>query len=276
MQRSELLPIFIGRGNEGYYMRVAVQLAYDGRSYHGYARQPHVNTVEGEILGALLNNGYITTPQEGRFRSASRTDKGVSALCNVITFTTNKTIDTLLQDLSNSSSSLIAYGLTEVDEDFNPRYAHLRQYRYYLPMEGLDIDGMLSTASLFTGTHDFTNFAKIEPRKNPVRTIENIVFIKNSSLLAIDFFAQTFLWHQIRRMIAAMINVNKGKFSTEEIKDGLEKPDEKMDFGLAPAEPLILTDIDYGFEFEHVHGKRNIKYIENRILRNLDVSPVKY
>jgi tRNA pseudouridine38-40 synthase len=255
-------------------MRIAVKLAYDGRKYHGYARQPHLKTVEGEILDALINNNYFSTLQEGKLRSASRTDKGVSALCNIITFTTDKKIDSLLQDLSDHSPSLIAYGLTRVDEGFNPRYAHLRHYRYYLPLEGLNMDEMLSTAALFTGTHDFTNFARIESMKNPVRTIENILFTANSSLLSIDFFAQTFLWHQIRRIIAALVKVNQEKCTMMELKDALDNPSTKIDFGLAPAEPLVLQQLWYKVAFEHDPDKvRAVNQLEHRLIRSLNIHP---
>ncbi|MCX6667696.1 MAG: hypothetical protein NTV74_05605, partial [Euryarchaeota archaeon] len=67
----------------------------------------------------------------------------------------------------------------------------------------------------------------------------------------IDFYAQTFLWHQIRRVVSALEKAISGKLEKEQIIDALANPDKKVDFGLAPAEPLILREIIYDFEFEY-------------------------
>ena len=79
-------------------MRIAVKFAYDGRIFHGYARQPHLKTVDGELINALMKYGIIHDTEESRFRSASRTDKGVSALCNVIASNTDFTKNRILTD----------------------------------------------------------------------------------------------------------------------------------------------------------------------------------
>ena len=60
-------------------MRVAVKIAYNGKQFLGYARQPLLKTVEGDIIQNLEKKGIINSAKEALFRSASRTDKGVSA-----------------------------------------------------------------------------------------------------------------------------------------------------------------------------------------------------
>jgi len=232
-------------------MRIAIKFAYDGRNFHGYARQPNLKTVEGELINSLIKQGFIKDAKTSLFRSASRTDKNVSALCNVVAFNTNTPQDQILKALSGSSSSIIAYGRKEVEPTFNPRHAKLRQYSYYLPASNLDIEKIVSASSCFTGEHDFSNFAKLESFKNPVRAIDNIVFTSEDDLLIVDFFAQTFLWYQVRRIISALIKIGNGKLEKEQIIEALDSPNEKVDFGLAPAEPLILKDIFYDFDFEH-------------------------
>jgi len=84
-----------------------------------------------------------------------------------------------------------------------------------------------------------------------VRTIDNIVFTHGKKFLIIDFYAQTFLWNQIRRIISALKKIGCGKLAKEQVVEALCNPDKKVDFGLASAEPLILKDIVYGFEFEY-------------------------
>ncbi|GAG00440.1 unnamed protein product, partial [marine sediment metagenome] len=128
----------------------------------------------------------------------------------------------------------------------------------------------------FTGEHDFSIFARVESFKDPVRSINNIVFTWERNFLVIDFYAQTFLWHQIRRIISAIIKEEKGKIEKKNIIEALENPNKKVDFGLAPAEPLILKDIVYDFEFEYDEKSLDrLNKLEDSIIRNLYVSLTK-
>jgi len=257
-------------------MRVAVKFAYDGRGFHGYARQPQIETIEGKLVESLIKHGLIEDTDKSHFRSASRTDKGVSALCNVIAFDTYSSIKNILQMMSSEFTTIVIYGIKNVPPDFNPRYAKLRWYRYHLDRNSIDFERAISISDVFAGEHDFSNFARIELFKNPVRSIDNIIFTKNGNLLNIDFYAQTFLWHQIRRIISAIINVEKGKIEKKDIVEALEKPKKKVDFGLAPAESLILKDIIYDFDFEYddkLFGELN--KLEDSIMKSLDVALIK-
>lgn len=231
-------------------MHIAVKFAYDGRKFNGYARQPRLKTVEGEIIKALVKHGFIEDTSESFFRSASRTDKGVSALSNVIAFKTDVTKKRILQDLSDGFTYIVIYGIKEVESGFNPRYANMRWYRYYLLKGDLDIEKIVLSAASFTGEHDFSNFARVEPFREPVRTIDNIVFTEEEDFLVVDFYAQTFLWHQIRRVISSLEKIGRGELAKEQIVEALCNPDKKVDFGLASAKPLILKDIIYDFDFE--------------------------
>ena len=241
-------------------MRVAIKFAYDGKKFNGYARQPNLKTIEGELINSLVKYGFIENAKDSYFRSASRTDKDVSALCNVVAFNTDVSKKNILQTLSNEFSSIIVYGIKEVDLEFNPRHARLRQYRYYLPVVNLDMEKIFSTSACFTGEHDFTNFAKLESFKNPVRTVNNIIFTLEDNFLIVDFCARTFLWHQIRRIMSALIKVGNGKLEKEQIIVALDNPDKKVDFGLASAEPLVLSDIFYDFDFEY--DKKMLKELD--------------
>jgi len=250
----------------------AIKIAYDGRDFHGFARQPNVETVEGKILEILKDNDLIKDARSSKFRYASRTDKGVSALGNVIAFNSLKKIE--LDNLKRLSvENIYFYGLKEVENNFYPRYAKMRWYRYYLKIDAdMDMERFLKTASLFTGTHDFSNFARIERNKNPVRKIENILisWIKRD-IIAIDFYAQTFLWQQVRRMVIAMEKVAGGLIDKGTVKNALSNPRKKIDLGIAPAQQLILKDVFYDFEFDierEVHSRS--KKIEKRMISSLD------
>jgi len=232
-------------------MNIALKFAYDGRNFYGYARQPKLRTVEGEIINNLIENKFIESVKHSSFRSASRTDKGVSAFCNIISFKTNKTIDNFLEYLSNLFEDIIFYGIKKTNPEFNPRYAKQRQYRYYLFSKNLDIEKIISASSVFTGRNDFSNFARVEKHRSPIRVVDNIVFSELDDFLIIDFFAQTYLWQQIRRIVSALEKVGKGKLDKEQILQALENPNKKVDFGIAKPEKLILKNIIYDFNFNH-------------------------
>ncbi|HEC95197.1 MAG TPA: tRNA pseudouridine(38-40) synthase TruA, partial [Thermoplasmatales archaeon] len=95
-------------------MRYALKVAYDGKVFHGCARQPNLVTVEGEVIRIRQDHNMITTTQDAMFRSASRTDKGVSALGNVVAFNTFRRIKLDdLHDLNIDSNSIYFYGIKE-------------------------------------------------------------------------------------------------------------------------------------------------------------------
>ena len=259
--------------------RLAIKFAYDGRKFHGYARQPGLKTVEGTIIETLLNLDLIPNIKKSIFRSASRTDKGVSAIGNVIAFNTmlssnsiNNDIknENILQKISDELKFIYIYGIKTVDPYFNPRHAKLRQYRYYLPKNNIDIDVIKSAIKLFIGKHDFSNFARIEAHRNPVRQINKIILKSEKNFFMIDFYAQNFLWHQIRRIISSIKQVGQGILKESQIAEALQNPDKKIDFGLAAAEPLLLVDVNYDFKFHYNPDLLNRAYaLEENIKKNL-------
>jgi len=233
-------------------MRVALKFAYNGRNFSGYARQPGQRTVEQALLDILVDQGFFEDAKASCFRTASRTDRGVSALGNVCAFDTMLSSQEILGRLSKNTSELLLYGAHEVTSDFYPRHARQRQYRYYLLKQELDVDMMLSAAGLFTGEHNFQNFARIEPFKNPVRVLDNITVTETKEFFILDFYAQTFLWNQIRRIVSAIQKAGAGTLSLEEIRHALSHPEKKVDYQVAASEPLFLTDVNYDFSFEYI------------------------
>ena len=248
-------------------MRVALKFAYNGRNFSGYARQPGQRTVEQALLDILVHQGSFEDAKTSCFRTASRTDRGVSALGNVCAFDTMMSSREILGRLSKNTSELFLYGVHEVTSDFYPRHARQRQYRYYLLKQELDVDMMLSAAGLFTGEHNFQNFARIEPLKNPVRVLDNITVTETKKFFIFDFYAQMFLWNQIRRIVSAIQKAGDGTLSLEEIRHALSHPEKKVDYQVAASEPLFLTDVTYDFSFEYIKDyKKKLLRFEKTIV----------
>jgi len=251
-------------------MRVVLKFAYDGRPFSGYARQPNQKTVEGDLLGLLTDHSFIVDAKQSRFRTASRTDRGVSALGNVCAFNTTASKKQIINTLSKEKQAPYIYAIKNVDPEFFPRYAKRREYRYYLKKNDLDVDRVVSAASVFTGEHNFQNFARVEPLKDPIRSLDNIIISEKNEFLVIDFYAQTFLWNQIRRIISALEKVGNESLTLKQVQDALDHPEKKVDFQLAAAEPLILLDVVYDFSFEYTKGyKKKLQRIEEDIVTSL-------
>jgi tRNA pseudouridine38-40 synthase len=226
--------------------RIAVKLAYDGRNFMGSQRQPSGPTVEGESLRALIEIGAVEDARSSRFASASRTDRGVSALGNVIAFNTGFRGD-LLRAFNAATDSVHAYSLAEVEDDFSPRRAEQRWYRYFLPNRGFDLTRVEACAKLFEGRHDFARFCRSEGRTT-VRAIDSIDLLTVGDFVVIDVRARDFLWNMIRRMVAAMSEVGLGRAELSVVSKALEG--EPISFGLAPSDHLWLMDVAYDIEFQ--------------------------
>jgi len=220
-------------------MRLALKIAYDGTLYHGYARQNDIRTVEGTILGELESMGAVEGPEDACIRAASRTDRGVSAAGNIIAFDTSMEAGSVVSGLVHSLRGIWVCGFAEVAADFNPRHAKSKRYRYYLHSDGIDIGALEAAAGVFVGEHDFTNFARLDGR-NPVRVI-NSARVHPGKIIKIDFEGRSFLWNQVRRMVAAAEKVARGEAELEQLRRALEG--ERMNFGIAPPENLLLMEV---------------------------------
>src|SRR2546426_531116 len=149
-------------------MRVALKIAYDGRAFYGHQRQPDRRTVEGECITALRSAKIMRDPTEAFFRSASRTDRGVSAVGNVIAFDAFLGPDSVLGAFNDRARDVWAWAAAAVPASFHPRHAMERWYRYVLFGDVVEPD-LRAAARSFIGTHNFQAFCS-EPVVAPSTT----------------------------------------------------------------------------------------------------------
>lgn len=217
-----------------------IRIAYLGKSFHGSQIQPDVNTVSRVLTEKLIECG-ASNPQ-----FASRTDKGVSAIANVILTSSEINSELLAGKLTEklSGHDVWVNGYYEVKEHFNPRKATSRLYRYLI-YEKVDFDEFCSVMKIFEGIHNFENFSKKDKRSNPNPKIEifkiKINKIKNG--LACDIEGRSFLWHQVRTMVGAASDVCRGARTIEDIKMALEG--EQKYFTVGKPEFLTLLQVNY-------------------------------
>ena len=114
-------------------MHVALKFGYEGWRFHGSQVQPGQRTVEGDISAALEAILGKEGMQRAKLRAASRTDAGVSALGNVLCVDVDMQPTDLVNALNANLDGIWVHSYAEVDEEFNPRHASSREYRYFLP-----------------------------------------------------------------------------------------------------------------------------------------------
>ncbi len=223
-------------------MRIAIKIAYDGRAFFGYQRQPDRRTVEGECITALHLAKIIRDPKEAFFRSASRTDRGVSAVGNVIAFNASLSAGGAIGAFNDRVRNVWGWAATEVPDTFHPRHALERWYRYHL-FSDLPISAVRDAGRPFVGTHRIDSFTS-DPAAGPM-TIDRVDVTREGGTLLVDIRARSFRRSMVRRIVAAMSKCAAGEIPKSAIREALRGT--LRDFGMAPPEPLFLMDVRYPF-----------------------------
>jgi tRNA pseudouridine38-40 synthase len=226
--------------------RIALRIAYDGSRFHGFQRQPDERTVEGELLLALEKIGAIKNPKSANYRLSSRTDRGVSALGNVVSIDTKFNIHQLPRAINSNVNDAWCTGVAMLPDDFDVRRAVSRTYACYLLDNGENLDKMRKAAKRFRGTHDFSRYAKADGR-NPERTVGRIGIKRKGPMIEFVVEGESFLWNQVRRMVWALMEVGSGRAKADDLSPERFRMRRS---GLVPAESLILLEVDIGTDFE--------------------------
>ncbi len=216
--------------------------------------------MEGDILTAMGHLGVVADPWEARFRSASRTDAGVSALGNVLAVDTTFRPLGICRALNSQLEDIWFWGAATVDADFDPRCAKERWYRYHLP-PGLIPAALRRCAAVFVGRHDFRAFTK--SRAATAGEVRSITVSSEPTGLVADFRAPSFLWNMVRRLVGAMEAYARGTRTLEEIRRNLRTG--RTTTGLAPATPLVLMDVLYDHVFQRQLPQAAVGEISRRL-----------
>lgn len=243
--------------------KIVLVIEYNGTNYHGFQWQAGLPSIQQELERAIRR----LTGERVRVLAASRTDAGVHALGQVVSFRTKSTLPTrsfvggLNYYLPRDIAVKAAY---RVEESFNVRRdAISREYSYYIlnsptrsPMrEGycyflnrpIDIEAANQAARLLIGEHDLASFASqngSRPR-NTKKRVYHAGFRREGELVIFDMVANSFLPHQVRNTVGALIRVGLGKMSVEEFKQIIEAKKPGLAGPTVPACGLYLTRINY-------------------------------
>lgn len=225
-------------------MKIALKLAYLGDNYYGFQAQPDHVTVDSEIRSALRQIGVAN----GDFCYAGRTDRGVSALGQVIDFWIDEENEYLTRPRCINGRlprDIWAWAWAKAPLGFSARWnAKWREYRYLLWHEGLDLELMRSGAEMLLGEHDFRNFSS--SKVETTREIQKLEVTEESGLglISVDIRANGFLWNMVRRIVRALEMVGSKEKEPEWIMELLD-PDLNFGAPSALAAGLILMDVGY-------------------------------
>lgn len=243
-------------------MRYKCSCQYDGSSFCGWQRQPRVPTVQGTIEKAL--QGIYFTPIT--IHGASRTDKGVHALDQVFHFDAPLEIplDKLMMVVNRQMPpSVQVTSIERARPDFHSRYDCIgKAYQYQLETQYRpsvfranyvyhygrvpDVEAMKDLARYFLGSHDFKAFmASGSDKENTVRTLYQIDFTWEGTLLVMTISGSGFLYNMVRIMMGMFLDYSEQKYSLDRALNAFKKGDRQFFRRTAPAAGLYLTDTRY-------------------------------
>jgi tRNA pseudouridine38-40 synthase len=237
-------------------------LEYDGAGYSGWQLQPRHDSIQGRIEAALER--IFATPV--RVFGSGRTDAGVHARGQVASITIPRPFDAdELQRALNSilPTNIVILDISPAPDDFDPRRAaRSRVYEYrvlnrkiasafdfrysWLVRDQLDFPAMNCAARVFVGEHDFAAFRSLGTEvRTTVRRVVSSEWTRDSDVLLYRVEANSFLRHMVRAMVAAMIDVGRGKLTPENVAAILAGRDRGAAPANAPPGGLYLVEVRY-------------------------------
>jgi tRNA pseudouridine38-40 synthase len=206
-------------------VRLRLTLEYDGTGFHGWAAQPGLRTVEGELRRAL---GELYSSFDA-LAVAGRTDAGVHALGQVASVEVDggpppdraaEALNPVLPD------DIAVLAVAEAAPDFHARHsARSRAYRYRIfrrptpsPFESrrswwlprpLDLAALDRAAGLLPGEHDFRAFTPTETRHEVFRReVRAARWVERGDHLDFEIEAKSFLRHMVRTLVGTMLDLD--------------------------------------------------------------------
>ncbi len=236
--------------------------AYDGTNYHGFQRQNNAVAIQ-QLIEDMLSK---VCNEPIQVAASGRTDAGVHARYQVVSFSTTGIIPT--ENLVKVAPSFLPEDIvlleaTEVDVAFHARKSACwkrycynilqtelkdpfkRNYAWQMKTE-LDIAAMQNCADFIIGTHDFSAYKSAGSADvSPIKTIYEAVWSKDKNNINFAISGDGFVYHMVRNLVWAMVQVGLKKASPEDFKAELEAAKRHFKNAPAPAQGLYLDYVGY-------------------------------
>jgi tRNA pseudouridine38-40 synthase len=238
-------------------------VAYDGTRFQGFQRQADgIRTVQSVLEDSLRSMGW----QESSLQAAGRTDRGVHARGQVISYALDWAHgeETLTRAFNaHLPDDVAVWGSEQAPQGFHPRFSAVsRCYEYRLavgrwpdPLRDRfalrvwpepDREAMESLAQAFVGRMDFGAFGQA-----PIEGGHTVRQVMACGWRAVDdewvfnIEADAFLKHMVRRLVAACLMVGNGELDAEAVTGLLGHPEKRWEGRLAEPHGLTLMRVRY-------------------------------
>ena len=252
--------------------RIRLLLEWDGRPFMGWQRQPHGPSVQQALETAITDISGQTVV----VHAAGRTDAGVhaSGMTAHVELDTHLSPFRLMEGI-NARLKLAGQPVAVLDAqaaapDFHARFSCTgRAYEYRLlcrraPLtwnaglvwrrpKPFDIAAMNRAAAHLVGRHDFTTFRHVHCQaQSPVKTLDTLHVREQDGLVVVQAAARSFLHHQVRSMVGALVLVGEGRWTERDVQTALEARNRQALRLNAPPDGLwfvsaCYTEVSEGF-----------------------------
>ncbi|XP_065352616.1 pseudouridylate synthase 1 homolog [Cloeon dipterum] len=251
--------------------KVALLMGYSGQGYFGMQRNHQMRTIEDELFKAMLKADFASQeecdfPHTLFFQRAARTDKNVSAAKQIVSLKLCTDPGVIEQLNSHLPPEIRAFGLKRVTKNFNSKgNCDARTYSYTFPTFALSpvgqedesfratpelLEKFAQTLKMYEGTKNFHNFTCKKTFVDPSskRYIVKFECLKPYEKDGLEYIecqvkGQSFMMHQIRKMVALAIAVVKGIVEPDIVSKAYES--NRLDLPMAPGLGLVLQEVHY-------------------------------
>lgn len=263
--------------------RIRLDLAYDGGAFTGWARQPGLRTVQGELEAALATI-FRRAEDPPRVTVAGRTDVGVHATGQVSHLDLEDAqLDDLerprrdrpalpalealvrrLNGLAGAAGDVQVHRATLAPEGFDARFAAVwRRYEYRIADAAalrdprrrgfelwhpapLDASAMDEAAHSLLGLHDFASFCRPREGATTIRTLQEFAWSRDADgVLVARVRADAFCHSMVRALVGACLAAGGGRLATTRVAELRDAAERTSEFAVVPAKGLTLVEVGY-------------------------------
>ncbi|MDQ1112727.1 tRNA pseudouridine38-40 synthase [Microbacterium testaceum] len=261
-------------------MRIRLDIAYDGSHFRGWARQPGLRTVQGELESALAR----VVGGDPRLVVAGRTDAGVHATGQVAHLDLdeeqagrlprrrrdNDELDAIaalagrLRGILGGYADVTVLRTSLAPAGFDARFSAVwRRYSYrladatagYDPLERqrttyvrsiLDGQAMDAAASRLIGLHDFAAYCKAREGATTIRTLLEYDWRRDDTgVLVANVRADAFCHSMVRALVGACVAVGEGRIGIDDVVAIREARMRIPETKVLAARGLVLAEVGY-------------------------------
>jgi tRNA pseudouridine38-40 synthase len=274
-------------------VRIRIDLAYDGTDFSGWAKQPGLRTVQGDLEESLAT--VLRIPSVS-VTCAGRTDTGVHARAQVVHLDVegevltesagrirHRPVDALQRRLNGILGPDVRVRRVSVaPEGFDARFSALwRRYAYRIDDAGLvdpltrnhvlpwphplDLDRMNAAAGLLLGEQDFAAFCKRREGATTIRSLLDLRWERVEGLAVATVRADAFCHNMVRSLVGCLVAVGEGRRDPSWAAEVLGARVRDGSVKVVPPRGLTLEEVAYTADDEVAARDR-----ETRTVRTLE------